>query len=82
MTVLRADGATSPNAQPAASRPAEAEGRRLPLPVLSSLALVLGVVTGAGAALFRDLIGLLHNLFFTGHLSLAFDANQFTAATP
>ena len=34
---------------------------------LSLLALGLGVVTGLGAVVFRDLIGLIHNLLFTGH---------------
>ena len=43
------------------------ESRQLPLAQLSLLALGLGVVTGIGAVLFRDLIGLIHNLFFTGH---------------
>ncbi|HEY1928536.1 MAG TPA: chloride channel protein [Caulobacteraceae bacterium] len=58
------------------------EGQRLPLPVLSLFALALGCVTGLGAVLFRDLIGLIHNLFFTGHLALAYDANRFTAPAP
>jgi len=34
---------------------------------LSLLALGLGVVTGLGAVVFRDLIGLIHNLLFTSH---------------
>ncbi|MCC6717316.1 MAG: chloride channel protein [Acetobacteraceae bacterium] len=46
---------------------------------LTLLALVLGIVTGLGAVLFRDLINLLHNLFFAGQLSLHYDANEFTA---
>jgi chloride channel protein, CIC family len=32
--------------------------------------------------LFRDLIGLIHNLLFTGHASLHYDANVFTAPAP
>jgi chloride channel protein, CIC family len=48
----------------------------------SLLALGLGVVTGIGAVLFRDLIGLIHNLFFTGHALLHYDANVFTAPAP
>ncbi len=54
----------------------------LPLPQLALLALVLGVVTGIGAVLFRDLIGLIHNLLFTGHAVLHYDANVFTAPAP
>src|SRR5580704_7666839 len=58
------------------------ESRQLPLAQLSLLSLVLGVVTGFGAALFRDLIGLIHNLLFTGHALIHYDANVFTAPAP
>jgi CIC family chloride channel protein len=56
--------------------------RPLSLIQLSLLALGLGVVTGVGAVLFRDLIGLIHNLFFTGRPVLHFDANVFTSPAP
>jgi chloride channel protein, CIC family len=52
------------------------------LPQLSLLALSLGIVTGIGAVLFRNLIGLVHNLLFTGQVSLHYDANVFTAPAP
>jgi CIC family chloride channel protein len=52
------------------------------LPQLSLLALALGIVTGVGAVLFRDLIGLVHNLLFAGRFSLHYDANVFTAPAP
>ena len=55
------------------------EYRGLRLEHLTVLALLLGIVTGLGAVLFRDLISLLHNLFFAGTLSLSYDANVFTA---
>jgi CIC family chloride channel protein len=58
------------------------ESRQLSLAQLALLALGLGVVTGIGAVLFRDLIGLIHNLFFTGHLLIHYDANVFTAPAP
>jgi len=58
------------------------EGRRLPLSLLSLLALFLGAVTGLGAVLFRDLIGLIHNLMFTGHAVVHYDANVFTTPAP
>jgi CIC family chloride channel protein len=61
---------------------ADLGARRLGLIQLSLLALGLGVVTGLGAVLFRDLIGLIHNLFFTGHPVLGYDANVFTPAAP
>jgi CIC family chloride channel protein len=55
------------------------ESRRLSLLTLTLLALLLGIVTGIGAVLFRDLIGLLHNLFFYGAFEVRYDANVFTA---
>ena len=56
------------------------ESQQLPLAQLSLLALGLGVVTGLGAVLFRDLIGLIHNLLFTGHALIHYDANVFHRA--
>ena len=58
------------------------ESRRLPLAQLSLLALGLGVFTGLGAVLFRVLIGFIHNLLFTGHAAVHYDANVFTAPFP
>jgi CIC family chloride channel protein len=58
------------------------ETEQLPLTQLSLLALCLGVVTGLGAVVFRDLIGLIHNLLFTGHAVIHYDANLFTAPAP
>jgi CIC family chloride channel protein len=58
------------------------ESRQLPLVQLSLLALGLGVVTGLGAVLFRDLIGFIHNLLFAGHAAVHYDANVFTAPAP
>lgn len=61
----------------------ESEERRpLPLAQLSLIALGLGIVTGFGAVLFRGLIGLIHNLLFTGHAIVRYDANLFTAPSP
>jgi CIC family chloride channel protein len=58
------------------------EIRPMPLGQLSLLALGLGIVTGLGAVLFRDLIGLIHNLLFVGRLIVHYDANVFTSAAP
>jgi chloride channel protein, CIC family len=58
------------------------ERQQLPLAQISLLALGLGVVTGFGAVLFRDLIGLIHNLFFAGQPLIHYDANLFTAPAP
>jgi chloride channel protein, CIC family len=49
---------------------------------LSLLALIVGAVTGFGAVAFRALIALIHNVTFLGQFSIAYDANQFTAASP
>src|ERR1700758_3053129 len=49
---------------------------------LSILALIIGVVTGFGAIVFRDLIGLIHNIFFLGQFAVRYDANHFTPPSP
>ena len=49
---------------------------------LCFLAFIVGIVTGLGAVVFRGLIGLVHNAFFLGHLSFAYDASRFTPAAP
>jgi chloride channel protein, CIC family len=50
--------------------------------LLCALALVVGLVTGIGAVLFRALIGLVHNLLFLGHWSFVYDSGLFTPASP
>jgi CIC family chloride channel protein len=47
---------------------------------LSFYAVIIGLVTGIGAVVFRALIGFIHNLFFLGQFSFAYDANHFTPA--
>jgi len=49
---------------------------------LSLLAIVVGVVTGFGAVVFRDLIGLVHNVTFLGVFSFDHEANVFTPPSP
>ena len=49
---------------------------------LAILALVVGLVAGLGAVVFRALIGLIHNLFFLGVWSFAYDANMHTPPGP
>jgi CIC family chloride channel protein len=43
---------------------------------LCAMSILVGAVTGAGAVFLRGLIGLIHNLFFLGKFSLAYDATQ------
>jgi CIC family chloride channel protein len=70
------DPAPAIDAAPAAGAPRD---KPLKLGTLSLLALVVGVVTGIGAVVFRALIGFIHNLFFLGSFSAHYDANHFTA---
>ncbi len=63
-------------------RPEGDEPQRIGLVYLSFLALAVGVVTGFGAVAFRDLIGLIHNMFFLGKFSFAYDASIFTPVSP
>jgi CIC family chloride channel protein len=49
---------------------------------LSLLAIGVGIVTGVGAVLFRDLIGLIHNVCYFGRFSFAYDANLLEPASP
>ncbi len=49
---------------------------------LSLIAIIVGAVTGLGAVFFRGLIGFIHNLFFLGKLSVLYDANLYTPASP
>jgi chloride channel protein, CIC family len=62
--------------------PAEDEIYRISLAYLSILALVVGLITGFGAVVFRALISLIHNIFFLGEFQLSFNANLFTPESP
>ncbi len=42
---------------------------------------MVGVVGGFGAVIFRDLIGLIHNIAFLGSFSVSYDANLFTPSS-
>src|SRR5580698_6405439 len=55
---------------------------RLGLARLSLLAIVIGIVTGYGAVLFRALIGLIHNVAFLGQFAVSYDASLFTPPSP
>jgi CIC family chloride channel protein len=50
--------------------------------IFSIIAIVLGVITGFGAIFFRALIALVHNLFFLGQVSTAYNANLYTPSSP
>ena len=74
--------ATATRAPAAPAAPPEQLARRLRLLPLSLLALVVGVITGIGAVVFRGLIGLVHNVFFLGQFSFAYDSSVFTPFNP
>jgi CIC family chloride channel protein len=46
------------------------------------LAVLLGIFTGLGAVVFRGLIAVIHNLMFLDTLSVDYDANVHTPASP
>jgi CIC family chloride channel protein len=50
--------------------------------LFSLIAIGVGLITGLGAIVFRGLIGLIHNLFFLGQLTVTYDANVYTPASP
>ena len=52
------------------------------LVTLCLLSLIVGIVTGLGAVVFRDLIGFVHNVLFLGHFSFHYDASLFTPPAP
>ncbi|MBV16852.1 MAG: chloride channel protein [Thalassospira sp.] len=56
-----------------------ASSRRASMLSLCMLALVVGVVTGYGAVVFRALVALIHNVAFYGVFSINYDANLLTA---
>jgi CIC family chloride channel protein len=51
-------------------------------PVLWLLSVLVGVIAGLGAVVFRDLIALLHNLLFLGKFSVDYAANFHTPPSP
>jgi CIC family chloride channel protein len=59
-----------------------AKGKTLGLLSFSLLSVLIGVIAGLGAAVFRGLIALFHNLLFLGKLSLVYDANAHTPPSP
>jgi CIC family chloride channel protein len=73
---------TSTHTPPPAQPTTEHTVRRLHLLPMALLALIVGIVTGIGAVVFRGLIGLIHNLLFLHHFSFAYDSSLFTPFNP
>ncbi len=59
-----------------------AHNRQVNMIMMSLIAVFIGIVTGLGAVFLRFLIGILHNLFFLGSLSVDYDANLPTPESP
>ncbi|MBX9700182.1 MAG: chloride channel protein [Acetobacteraceae bacterium] len=55
---------------------------RCPIPALLGLAVLVGIIAGLSAWVFRLLIGLVHNIAFLGQFSFIYDANLHTAPPP
>ena len=55
---------------------------RLGLLPMSLLGFAVGLVGGFGAFVFRELIGLVHNIMFLKTFAFTYDANMFTPASP
>ena len=49
---------------------------------LIGLGVLVGAIAGAGAVVFRAMIGVIHNLAFLGTFSFEYDANQHTPVSP
>lgn len=49
---------------------------------MTLFAVGVGIITGIGAYFFRELIGLVHNLFFLRQFSFAYDSSVFTPTNP
>ncbi len=60
------------------------ETKSLPLGPLRMvpLSVLVGVIAGLGAVVFRGLIGFFHNLFFRGELSVFYNSNIHTPPSP
>ncbi|MCB2111540.1 MAG: chloride channel protein [Defluviimonas sp.] len=67
---------------PIETHAAEPDNRRASVIALSAIAILIGVVTGLGAVALRYLISIIHNLFFLGTFSTAYDANISTPEAP
>ena len=75
----------SPSVPSAASSAPEAEAppdREVSLPAMLLLALVVGIVAGVGAIVFKYLIAFIYNLAFYGELSLHLEPNAYGAPSP
>ena len=71
---------TKPPSAPIAQ--VEEDVRPIRLLTLSLISLVVGLITGIGAIVFRGLIGLVHNIFFLGHATFAYNSSVFTPFNP
>jgi chloride channel protein, CIC family len=57
------------------------DGRTTSLAGLSLIALLVGVLAGGSAVLFRALVASIHNIFFLGEISFYYDPNLHTPAS-
>jgi CIC family chloride channel protein len=50
--------------------------------LFGALSVIIGIIAGMGAVVFRGMIAVVHNLFFLGKLSVSYDANSHTLSSP
>jgi chloride channel protein, CIC family len=84
-TTARTDEQTSrPSTAPRSAAPIDwgVGTPRLGLLPMSLLGFAVGLVGGFGAFVFRELIGLVHNVMFLGTFAFTYDANLFTGPAP
>ena len=58
------------------------EDRLVSLWVMGGFGILVGIVAGYGAVIFRALISLVQNVLFYGQFSLTYDSNILTPPSP
>jgi chloride channel protein, CIC family len=85
-TADAADGVVSATAAPLAAASVlsgwEVGVAPFGLIMMTLFAVGVGIITGIGSYLFRELIGLVHNFFFLQRFSFAYDSSLFTPFNP
>jgi CIC family chloride channel protein len=81
-TILDSEPIGKPAAKTAPPTGWEVGRTRFGLIGMTLLAVGVGVVTGIGAWVFRELIGLVHNIFFLQIFSFDYNSSVFTPANP
>ncbi len=79
---VQATPATRAAPDATAAQAARTLERQRALPLVCALGVLVGIIGGLGAVVFRDLIGVVHNLLFLGRLDVLYHARLFTPPSP